>query len=535
MVLVLVLALAAAERPPEAGRNADVAAAAGAAVANVTASAVDAVTFAVAPARKGAGPVARFFHELSSGVRAWLAKPGNVEKAGTLMTACAFTWFVYQLTRIELDAAASARREGILLTADRSALGPGAASKPQSLGPGGRELPELTEEERALLGALVDTASLGTAFENIGGLEEQKSALEELVVYPMRVAAAESAAAEAAVAAERDGTTPPPQGLGAHSHNPWTGHPLLRPPTGILLYGPPGCGKTMLIRAAAREAGVNLLQITPGVIESKWFGESAQNVRALFGLARKLQPCLVYIDEVDALCLERHQESNSRDLKAELLQQWDGLRGVRGDRIIILGSTNSLQDLDEAFQRRFVRSIQVPYPSYNERVQVLRKVMEGVALDPKLSLPTVAAATDGYSASDLEELARAALHRPVREMRARLRLRARSATNSSGTGVPPDGASVVGPIEALRPLTIGDLEAAMEEALPTKFHGYERMTRSPPPARVTENLGDDSDADNWDDGFEEPPPRGNANGDDAVEEARRQGDVYTGPTSFPFS
>mmetsp|Transcript_7036 Transcript_7036/g.27023 ORF Transcript_7036/g.27023 Transcript_7036/m.27023 type:complete len:520 (-) Transcript_7036:107-1666(-) len=350
------------------------------------------------------------------------------------------------------------------------------ADEEQSESTGERRI-TYTREEKGLLACVVDVKNLVTTFDDIGGLEDEKLLLEELVVHPMQQADAPS--------------------------NPWTGHPLLRPPTGILLYGPPGCGKTMLVRAAAKEAGVTLLQITPAFIESKWFGESAQKVSALFSLARKLQPCIIYIDEVDALCLERNVESVNRDLKSELLQQWDGLQGVKGDRIIIVGSTNALKDIDAAFQRRFARCIPIPYPSYPERIKVLKKVLAGVALDAKLRLEAVAAGTDGYSSSDLEELARAALNRAVREMRERMRITAKmnAARQKETPKVQMDYAT-------LRPLTLSDFEAALDEALPTKFHGVDDvdlrdvLSPSSAPTPTANNYGSDDD---WmDEQFVEP-------------------------------
>ena len=236
-----------------------------------------------------------------------------------------------------VEAAEELRRQGL--------LSPGSAGSAD--GKGGKRVEDLQldkEEQRLLTACLVDTKSLKTQFDEIGGLESAKDALMELVVYPMQ------------------------------HPEVFRGHRLLRPPSGLLLYGPPGCGKTMLARATAREAGAHLLELAPSALQSKWHGDTPKAAAALFSLARKLAPCIIYIDEVDAVCRRRdaREDQVSRDLKAELLQRWDGLRDNNEEGVIIIGATNAPQDLDPAFQRRFGRSVLVPRPGREARAEVLR-------------------------------------------------------------------------------------------------------------------------------------------------------------------
>lgn len=133
---------------------------------------------------------------------------------------------------------------------------------------------------------------------------------------------------------------------------------LLKPCRGILLFGPPGTGKTMLAKAIAREAGASFINVSMSTITSKWFGEDEKNVRALFTLAAKVSPTIIFVDEVDSMLGQRTrvgEHEAMRKIKNEFMTHWDGLLTRPGERILVLAATNRPFDLDEAIIRRFER------------------------------------------------------------------------------------------------------------------------------------------------------------------------------------
>jgi SpoVK/Ycf46/Vps4 family AAA+-type ATPase len=115
-------------------------------------------------------------------------------------------------------------------------------------------------------------------------------------------------------------------------------NPLIKVPSGVLLYGPPGTGKTMLARAIARQSGATFIHISPSNINSKWFGQAERNVAALFSLAAKLSPTIVFIDEVDSFLSSRSHsdhEATSR-IKTEFMTHWDGIKNNNGSSLSFL-------------------------------------------------------------------------------------------------------------------------------------------------------------------------------------------------------
>ncbi|RKP24541.1 P-loop containing nucleoside triphosphate hydrolase protein, partial [Syncephalis pseudoplumigaleata] len=142
------------------------------------------------------------------------------------------------------------------------------------------------------------------------------------------------------------------------NHGVLTDHAL----TGILLFGPPGTGKTMLAKAVAAESGSSMLEIKGSDIYDKYVGESEKNVRAIFSVARKMAPCVIFIDEVDALFASRGSDigsgSGKRETVNQFMAEWDGLRsGLRNRGVTVLCATNRPFDLDDAVLRRMPRRI----------------------------------------------------------------------------------------------------------------------------------------------------------------------------------
>ncbi|KAK6137356.1 hypothetical protein DH2020_028898 [Rehmannia glutinosa] len=180
---------------------------------------------------------------------------------------------------------------------------------------------------------------------------------------------------------------------------------LLKPCRGILLFGPPGTGKTMLAKAIAKEAGASFINVSMSTITSKWFGEDEKNVRALFTLAAKVSPTIIFVDEVDSMLGQRTrvgEHEAMRKIKNEFMTHWDGLLTKPGERILVLAATNRPFDLDEAIIRRFERRIMVGLPSVENREKILRTLLSKEKVDEGLDFRELATMTEGYSGSDVK-------------------------------------------------------------------------------------------------------------------------------------
>ncbi|KAK4465941.1 P-loop containing nucleoside triphosphate hydrolase protein [Cladorrhinum samala] len=184
---------------------------------------------------------------------------------------------------------------------------------------------------------------------------------------------------------------------------------------GCLLYGPPGTGKTLLAKAVAKESGASMLEVSAASINDMWLGQSEKNVRALFSLARKLAPCVIFLDEADALLGARQQSpgrTGHRETITQFLREWDGLSEMRA---FIMVATNRPFDLDEAVLRRLPRKILVDLPLKPEREKILGVMLRDESLAGDVSLAQLAAETELYSGSDLKNLCVSAAMAAVRE------------------------------------------------------------------------------------------------------------------------
>ncbi|MFG2163543.1 AAA family ATPase [Micromonospora chersina] len=190
------------------------------------------------------------------------------------------------------------------------------------------------------------------------------------------------------------------------------------PPRGVLLYGPPGCGKTYLVTALAGSGRANVLSVKGAELLSKWVGESERAVRELFRRAREAAPTLVFLDEVDALAPVRGQATDGGTtdrVVAALLTELDGVEALRN--VVVVGATNRPELVDPALLRpgRLERLVYVPPPDGPARGEILRAAARNVPLAPDVDLTALGAELDGFSAADCAALIREAALAAMRE------------------------------------------------------------------------------------------------------------------------
>jgi transitional endoplasmic reticulum ATPase len=228
-------------------------------------------------------------------------------------------------------------------------------------------------------------AKVGVFYEDIGGLDEGIQRVREMVELPLR-------------------------------------HPELfrqlgiEPPKGVLLHGPPGCGKTLLAKAVANESDAYFTSISGPEIHSKFYGESEARLREVFQLAEQNAPSIVFIDELDAIAPKREEVYGEVEKRvvAQLLALMDGLR-ERG-QLVVIGATNRPDALDPALRRpgRFDREIVIGMPDRDGRLEILRIHTRGMPLADDVELNALANITHGFSGADLAALCREAAMKTLR-------------------------------------------------------------------------------------------------------------------------
>ena len=187
---------------------------------------------------------------------------------------------------------------------------------------------------------------------------------------------------------------------------------LLRAPMGVLLYGPPGCGKTLLAKAMATSLGVRFLSVSLSTLLDKWVGESEKYIAAVFSLAHKIQPVILFIDEIDSITGRRGRGVDGeweQMSKGQLLTGWDGIGRTAAEKIIVLGATNRRDDIDEAFLRRMPLQLYVGLPNTSQRKHILKILLgdvDQVIDNPTFEWDQIAEMTLGLSGSDLAEVCR---------------------------------------------------------------------------------------------------------------------------------
>eukprot|EP01064_Diplonema_japonicum_P015249 TRINITY_DN2299_c4_g1_i1.p1 TRINITY_DN2299_c4_g1~~TRINITY_DN2299_c4_g1_i1.p1 ORF type:complete len:366 (+),score=46.11 TRINITY_DN2299_c4_g1_i1:130-1227(+) len=253
-------------------------------------------------------------------------------------------------------------------------------------------LVDLTDAENIIAKGLIDPNDLTETLDDVGGLTGTKRVVRESVIAPL--------------------SCPALYPVGS----------LRAPPKGVLLHGPPGTGKTLLARTIAKEAKANFIEVKLDTLLAKYVGDSEKHVAAVFSLARKLQPAIVFVDEIDGLLSDRDSTSSSSPtfnlVKTIFMTEWDGLR-TSNNTIMVIGATNRPGAIDEAILRRMPVKQEVGYPNSPAREQIIKiilnrdKSISKAAVD-NLDMEKIAEATNLYSGSDLHELCKEAALSAVR-------------------------------------------------------------------------------------------------------------------------
>jgi len=192
----------------------------------------------------------------------------------------------------------------------------------------------------------------------------------------------------------------------------------LQPPRGIILFGPPGTGKTMLAKAVANESEANFISVKGPELLSKWVGESEKHVREIFRKARQAAPCIIFFDEIDSIAPRRGgiTDSGVTDrVISQLLTELDGIEELRG--VMVIAATNRPDLVDPALLRpgRFDRLLYVGPPDKEARLEIFKIHTKGMSLADDVNLETLAERTDGYVGADIKEVVRTAASLALRE------------------------------------------------------------------------------------------------------------------------
>ncbi len=249
----------------------------------------------------------------------------------------------------------------------------------------------VSSEEQELIDTIsgtIVTESPNINWDDIAGLDNVKQALREAIVLPIAK----------------------PQ-LFTGARKPWSG---------ILLFGPPGCGKTLLAKAAATECHATFFSASSADLLSKWLGESEKLISSLFKVARLKAPSLIFMDEIDSVATKRGEGAESggeRRVKTQLLSEIQGLKSTHDKPLLVLGATNRPWDIDNAMLSRFEKRVHVPLPDLKARAGIFKIHTEGV--DSALTdedFIELAVRTEGYSGRDIANICREVIMLPVREL-----------------------------------------------------------------------------------------------------------------------
>merc|ERR1712146_349652 len=193
----------------------------------------------------------------------------------------------------------------------------------------------------------------------------------------------------------------------------------MQPSKGVLFYGPPGCGKTLMAKAIANECGANFISIKGPELLTMWFGESEANVRELFDKARAAAPCILFFDEMDSIAKARGSgaggsEAGDRVIN-QILTEIDGV-GARKS-VFVIGATNRPDILDNAVTRpgRLDQLIYIPLPDYESRVSIFKANLRKSPIAPDVNVEAMAEKLQGFSGADITEICQRAAKNAIRE------------------------------------------------------------------------------------------------------------------------
>ncbi|CAK1587273.1 unnamed protein product [Parnassius mnemosyne] len=300
------------------------------------------------------------------------------------------------------------------------------------------ELDKLTDHEMIIASQLVVPDEINVNWKDIAGLDHLIQELRETVILPIQ---------------KRE--------LFADSR-------LTQPPKGVLLHGPPGCGKTLIAKATAKEANMSFINLDVSLLTDKWYGETQKLAAAVFSLAVKLQPCIVFIDEIESFLRTRtqHDHEATAMMKTQFMSLWDGLITDNTCTVIIMGATNRPQDLDKAIQRRMPATFHVPMPNEMQRERILQLILKSEPVSDDIDYRRLASATEGFSGSDLHELCRQAAVYRVREFAREECARENDEVKTNRTTNSESDEEFV---DAVRPITMEDLRLSLNKLKESKI------------------------------------------------------------------